>query len=73
LSAKETNVGWFPSELPKRPVKGQLSMLEDPWFNGALLSELIAQLCYNDKSMVKEVSVIYTSDSNHDVTANSPG
>lgn len=57
-SLEETNIGWFPSKAIQRPAGRDWNDLEDPWRNGSLLSELVAKLLVDEKSMVKEVSFL---------------
>jgi hypothetical protein len=56
-SIEETNIGWFPTKLEEKPVGKVWNELEDPWLNGTLLSELVAKLLIDEKSLVKEVNV----------------
>jgi hypothetical protein len=58
-SVLETNVGWFPTKLEKKPVETDWNPLEDPWQNGTMLSELTAKLLINEKNLVKEVTSFY--------------
>lgn len=55
-SIEETNIGWFPSKPIQKPIGKEWSDLDDPWRNGSLLSELVAKILIDDKSMVKEVN-----------------
>ncbi len=53
-SVENSNVGWFPTNVPaKEPLYNS-----DPWADGSLLSELLALLLVDERSYVKEVEQI---------------